>query len=193
MEYQRYRWQKMGEGREDKLFFLNENGTVVWGKEEPDYIWYLYPAGNDKALLILVLNDSLQTYLETISDLSEGHMKCIKNHIPCCVQYLDDGNIHRFDRAALVNINGLWEITKLVYVDLNADLLDIWFDKLLIRAQTDLIKRLTQLISEMSTFCDTWKGFSAIDEIKASAYDGLKMYRKVKFYLRLENYLFDNN
>lgn len=64
------------------------------------------PKRNHMGFVIGVLPDNLQVAAERVSELSKGYFDTFDNSCKLWAQYMKDGKDLRFDRTAIVNVDG---------------------------------------------------------------------------------------
>lgn len=172
--------QSIFDGRDGvfEVFQLKSNSSLeIIGIEHNG--WILYFIDNNKrnhmGYVIGVLPDQMQDIAQSISELSQGYFKSFAENCRLWAQYIQDGIELRFDRTAIVNVEGKWQFWKsITYNDIDAT----WFD-IIANVGTEYCESITQLCNELSS----WNGFSIGDNIRSTLSDLFAGYKKVRKYI----------
>lgn len=176
----RYRQQSIFDGRdgEFEVFQLKSNSSLeILGVERNGLILYFIQnkKRNHMGYVFGVLPDIMQDVAQKISELSQGYFKSFAENCRLWAQYIQDGIELRFDRTAIVNVEGKWQFWKsITYNDIDAT----WFD-IIANIGTEYCESITQLSNELSS----WNGFSIGDDIRSTLSDLFAGYKKVRKYI----------
>ena len=176
----RYRQQSIFDGRdgEFEVFQLKSNSSLeIIGIERNGLILYFIKNQNRNHMgyVIGVLPDTMQDVPQKISELSQGYFKSFAENCRMWAQYMQDGIDLRFDRTAIVNVEGKWQFWKSIsYNDIDAT----WFN-IIANVGTEYCESISQLCDEIKA----WSGFSTGDSIRASFSDLFAGYKKVRKYV----------
>lgn len=172
--------QSIFDGRdgEFEVFQLKSNSSLeILGVERNGLILYFIQnkKRNHMGYVIGVLPGIMQDVAQKISELSQGYFKSFAENCRLWAQYIQDGIELRFDRTAIVNVEGKWQFWKsITYNDIDAT----WFD-IIANVGTEYCESITQLSNELSS----WNGFSIGDDIRSTLSDLFAGYKKVRKYI----------
>lgn len=172
----RYSMQSIFDGREGvfEVFMLQTESEKIVGIERAGGIFYFMQnkKRNHQGYVIGVLPESMQEFVETVSNLSYGYFRSFSEACPLWAQYLQDGIDLRFDRTALVKVYDKWQFMKsFTYNEIDAS----WHD-LILRIGCEFFQSVKQMTDEIHK----WNGFSTGDHLTATARNFFAGYKKIR-------------
>lgn len=175
----RFKQQSIFDGRDNVIdtfqLITNSSSLEIWGIEVHGMILYFidHPSRNHMGFVIGVLPDTMQQLTQNISELSQGYFKIFSEQCPLYAQYMQDGFDRRFDRTAILNVEGKWQFWK----SMTYHKIDETFVEIISDIGFEFCESITQLTKEITS----WSGFSKSDDLRAGVKDffnGYKIYRK---------------
>ena len=176
--HERKNYQDYLEGREGvtELFHVEDkSGNITLGLECGGVISYFYPDFHTCTRGLIILHcDYLAGIFNKLYDLSEPRLEALAKYCPLLVQSAKDGAESRYDRGAIVNVDGKYAIVKWRSLDIKKHLggemdLSFMYDSLQIDLVVELIHRCNQMVDEL----EKWDGFTSLEELKITAQEVL--------------------